>query len=355
MITDPRVFEDAYLPRELMHREGAVVELSRAFDPALDGEPADDVLIVGPSGVGKTVLARHTLGKLEAFAAVGHAHIECLGTTTGEVLRTALREHNTSVDVTLNTPIDELHEQLRNAVDQPYLLVLDEADALPDIETLEYVTRIPEVSVVAICHDAERWLSRVPQSFRRSVSTPIRLERYGVDELSSILRARADQGFPPDVITDDQLCTIANEVAGVARYGIQALPAAATLATERGHHRIRDVDVDDSFERARQRIRWANLRSLPFHHHALYTLIRRAGEITANDLHIRYEELSEHIYYGRDLTPIGRRSRRNKLTKLREYDLIEHKGPPQNRTYRVLDEDVESPLDTLEINQHTAE
>ena len=36
MITDPRVFQDEYLPRELKHREGPVEELCRAFDPAVD-------------------------------------------------------------------------------------------------------------------------------------------------------------------------------------------------------------------------------------------------------------------------------------------------------------------------------
>ena len=34
------------------------------------------------------------------------------------------------------------------------------------------------------------------------------LRELRVDELSSILRARADQGLPPDVVTDDQLRTI---------------------------------------------------------------------------------------------------------------------------------------------------
>jgi Cdc6-like AAA superfamily ATPase len=344
MITDPRVFEDEYLPRELRHREGAIEELSRAFDPALDSVRADDVLIAGPSGVGKTVLARQTLGELEAYAAVDHAHIECLGTTTGEVLRTALREHHAQVDVALNTPADELREQLRDVVDHPYILVLDEADALPDTETLEYVTRVREVSIVAICHDADRWLARVPQTVRRSISGPIELERYGVDELSSILRARADQGLSRGAVTDKQLRTIADEVAGVARFGIQALGAAAELATERGNSQIHGVDVDDSFERAQHRIRQANLRSLPVHHHVLYALIHGAGGLPASDLHARYEEVAQHLYYGHDLTPIGRRSRRNKLAKLQEYDLIEYEGPAQNRVYRVLDQSIEPPV-----------
>jgi len=244
MITDPRVFEDEYLPRELRHREGPVEELSRAFDPALDGARADDVLIAGPSGVGKTVLARHTLGKLEAYAAVDHVHIECLGTTTGEVLRSALREHHAQVDVALNTPVDELREQLRDVVDHPYILVLDEADALPDTETLEYVTRVPEVSIVAICHDADRWVARVPSTVRRSISGPIELDRYGVDELSSILRARADQGLPRGAVTDKQLRTIADEVASVARFGIQSLRAATEFTSDRRHGRIQEIDVE---------------------------------------------------------------------------------------------------------------
>lgn len=93
MITDPRVFQDTHLPRELMHREGEVEELSLAFDPALDGHTAGDVLISGPSGVGKTVLARYTLAKLEQYVRVPHTHIRCLGESTGDILRTALREH----------------------------------------------------------------------------------------------------------------------------------------------------------------------------------------------------------------------------------------------------------------------
>lgn len=70
MIIDPRVFEDVYLPRELAHRESEVGQLSRAFQPALSGSTPHNALISGPSGVGKTVLARHTLGQLEKHASL---------------------------------------------------------------------------------------------------------------------------------------------------------------------------------------------------------------------------------------------------------------------------------------------
>ena len=90
MIIDPRVFEDVYLPRELMHRESEVGQLSRAFQPAVSGSAPHNALISGPSGVGKTVLARHTLDRLEKRAPVSHAHIRSLGKSTGAILRKAL-------------------------------------------------------------------------------------------------------------------------------------------------------------------------------------------------------------------------------------------------------------------------
>jgi len=81
----------------------------------------------------------------------------------------------------------------------------------------------------------------------------------------------------------------------------------------------------------------------------LYELIRVAGEVSASELHERYENAAEQLYAGYPQTPIGKRSRRNKLTKLREYDLIEHEGPPQNRVYRVLDDELKSVIEVTAI------
>ena len=52
---------------------------------------------------------------------------------------------------------------------------------------------------------------------------------------------------------------------------------------------------------------------------------------------VKYEEIAEDVYFGRDLTPIGGRARRNKISKLREYDLI--------------DESIEAPVSLPVLNQ----
>ncbi|WP_394324575.1 Cdc6/Cdc18 family protein [Haloquadratum walsbyi] len=160
-----------------------------------------------------------------------------------------------------------------------------------------------------------------------------------------MLEARAKQGLAKDLVTRKQLRTIANHVAGVARFGIQSLHAAAKLAVERSHETIRPADIGDSYDSALHRIRQSNLNSLPLHHHVLYELIRVAGEIPASELHYRYENAAEQLYAEYPQTPTGKRSRRNKLVRLREYELIKHEKPPQSRVYRVLDSELESVID----------
>ncbi len=176
----------------------------------------------------------------------------------------------------------------------------------------------------------------MPRRVRESIAIHVQADRYSVTELTDILRARA--------VTDAQLETIANEVAGVTRYGIQEVWAAAEVAGEHRHRRIEGDDVADSFERARRTMRGTNLHSLPFHHQVLNSIIWRTGEISAGDLHDWCETMADSVYYGHDLMPIGRRSRRNKLAKFREYDLDGGEGPAQNRVYYPLDESIKPPF-----------
>jgi cell division control protein 6 len=346
MITDPRVFEDEHLPRQMLHREGAVETLLRAWDRTRLGEAGDEVIIAGPSGVGKTALARHTLKRLGERAAIDHAHVRCLGATPATILRAVCQAVGT--EPSGNAATEAVQAHLAEAVTRPTIVILDEADDLPTSPALELLAGIPQLSTAVITHDLNHWLARATSTHDRYAgATQLTLGRYGVAELADILGARARAGLPRGVVDRGQLERIADAVAGVAREGIQALRAAAELASERGHGMIERVDIDDSFDRARHRIRVSNQQSLPFHHHVLYAILHAAGRLDGTTLHERYDAVAEAAYADHHLTPVGKRSRRNKLKKLMAYDLIERVGPDHDPTYGVVDEDVEPEISLI--------
>ena len=337
MITDAAVFDDEQLPRRLLHREAAVDQLSRAWESALHSDQAHNVLIYGPSGVGKTALARHTLQRLTQHADIYSAHVESLGESMAGVVRSILHDLPGS-DPATNTPREDLCIELREHVNQPTIVILDEADDLPATDVLDRMADVDGLSFVAICHDREKWLSQVDSQLRRRLFLKdLALDRFSVNELADVLEARARRGLPSGVVTRGQLETIADDVAGVARKGIQALRQAALLAEERDHSEIRSDDVDDSYERAQRDILQKNLESLPFHHQLLYELIRVGGGLRAEELHDRYERVADDVYRGRGLTPISKRARRMKLSKLESYELISIYGKNRSTKYSPVD------------------
>ena len=354
MIRRPEVFDDETPPPDLRHREAHVQELIRLLHRARSDHD-QGALLAGPSGVGKTALGRTVLEEFAREFGTRWTWIQSLGTTTGELFRRAIR--GAGGTVADNAPNAELPDRLRETLDGDELfLLLDEADDVAGTDAVGQLTAVPGVEVVVICHEPDDWLARAEPGVRQYLhGGRIELDRFGVDELADILHDRARVGLVDNVVTRDQLETIADDVAGVAREGIQTLRAAAEIAAEREHGRIHDADVNDAYERARASIREANLQSLPFHHRVLYELIRDAGEITGRELNQRYETVEERVYANRERTPISRRDRRNKLDKLRAYDLVERERLDHRWLYSAVDESLAAPdLSHSNLSTHAA-
>ncbi|QCC57332.1 Cdc6/Cdc18 family protein [Natrinema thermotolerans] len=349
MIESRWVFSDDRLPDTLHHRRDERDKLLRAFEPLTSDNRAEDVLISGPSGVGKTTTVRHVLRRGLRDHGFDSAIVNS-SNTRSEILHEAAVKHPTDTAVRAQAPAENLTSTLGQIADRPYVVVLDEADTIRNLEVVRDLLDVPKVSVVAIAHNPREWLARLDGEVQNyfSMRSQVAFERYSQDELVDILEPRVEQGLEYGAIRDedDYLSWIADEVAGVARYGIKSLLSAAEFAEERDHDYLHERDVRDSFERARQKMRKANLRSLPFGPCLIYELLRYAADdlVEGARLHSLYETHAPAAYADRDHEPVSRRRINDYLTKLVEYGLIEQHGENRWAEYEVIDTELGAPV-----------
>ncbi|WP_254528527.1 Cdc6/Cdc18 family protein [Natrinema gelatinilyticum] len=335
MIVDGRVLREDFVPSEVVHRHDEVNLLSEALEPLLyDGRP-DPAFLFGPTGVGKTCIARYTLAQLrEQEPTVRVVYVNCWQEYTRfRVLYSILESVDRAVDVHRSTPKDELFDRLSRADGGSIVVILDEVDQLEETSALYDLHRLPHVSPVLIANREEELFASFDDRVRSRfhAGTRVRFDRYGTDELTAILAKRAEKALEPGVVTDTQLRTIADAASGDARVGIGILRSAAYCAERRGLGSITAETLEVAIPDARTAIRRKTVEGLIEHQRVLYDVIAEAGEIEPGDLYEVYERRVEE--------PKTNRTLRNYLTKMVHYDLIEAVGERRGRTYRLVDED----------------
>lgn len=346
MITNRWVFRDDW-PATILHRDRELQQLSWLLEPALEGEPAGNALIYGPSGVGKTATSQFMIRQLRQRGDIASTTVACSGMSAHAIVHRLVCDHPTATAVRHNQPLEDQLTALREVVDKPYIVVLDEADTVPDLDILEDLVTIPNLSIIATAHDNTEWLSRIGSAAEHfHGESEVQYRRYDDEQLLDIVWPRVEEGLEVGAINDDRLEQIVRDAEGVARNAIWTLLAAAELAEERGRDQILDEDVDDAPARARTKIRKSNLESLPPVYQGVYELVRGFGDdVDADRLQEAYLEHAETIFEPSHRDPVTWRRIRDYLAKLHDYDLIDWKGSTSDRRYWAVDVDLDAPLE----------
>ncbi len=332
MITDARVLQPDFVPAEIKHRSAELTHITNTLLPLLSntGHPQPSFLY-GPSGAGKTCIARYTLNKLREEAVnVTTQYVNCWEDYSRfKTLYRILEGIDRTFDVhRQSTPQDALLDRIKAYDGGPYVVILDEVDQLEDKDLLYNLHRVPHLTLILIANRTEevfelldtRVLSRLQDCIQ------IRFSRYDTSELTAILEDRARWGLTEDAIATEQLRMIADHAGGDARVAIGILRTATHQAQQQGAETITDQMIETAVPEARSEIRQKTVDRLTEHQQVLYDVITDAGEIGASDLYAAYRE--------RVTDPKTKRTMRNYLQKLERYNLITAQGKTKGRTYQ---------------------
>jgi len=327
MITDARALRPDFVPRDLHHRDGQIGHLSSVLAPsALDH--AEDVCLFGPSGAGKTTIAKYTLSQLgREMLGMRWGYVNCMADSThAAVLHKLVREIGLGADLRREgSPSSEAIHRLRQCDDQ-IVAILDEVAVLGE-QPLLALWEVPNVSLICITTDEDRWftdLGSAAQSRMQSAAT-IRLEKYSYGELLDILNSRISHGLIGSRVDEEAVAYIADVAAGDARRAIAILRRAADHVESEDIRQLTAAVVEGVIEDADEEIRERRVRSLGTHQRLLLRIITEASEIDSGTLHARYEDRSP--------TPKSRSSRWRYLKSLQRYDLIDAAGEGRGCDY----------------------
>lgn len=333
MITDARVLQDEFLPPEIEHRNSETNELARALDPIESGESAETAFLFGPSGAGKTCIARFTVDRLrERVLDVRYEYINCWQNYSYfGVLEAILEGIGQTVDIhRQSTPRDELVKRIQEYDKRQYIVILDEVDQLEDKSVLYDLYTNRNISMILIANREEALFPQLDERLQSRLhsSRRIQFDRYDLSELVSILEGRVQWGLHEEAIEQEQLKLIADEAAGDARKAIGILRNSARTAQQEGLGEIATEIIRDSIPDATTELRQKNRGKLTPDQQLLLEIIEEHAGISPGELYDRYEKEVD--------TPKSDRTIRNYLSKMRHYNLVEAEGEKRARAYYAL-------------------
>lgn len=332
VITNERALQPDYVPRDLYHREGQVEVLTTCLSPLRGGVAAENALITGPTGSGKTTLAKYVVDRASReLEAVRWAYVDCLAASS---MTAVLRQ--VAIDAGFDVPVNpagvstQIYVEALRQSNRPVVVVLDEVGSLPDPKLLGTLYELETTSWFAITIDETEFLADADPGIQSRVRSAagVHLDRFSMGQLVDILEGRIGVGLNAHKIEPEAIEAVADAAAGNARLAIATLRQAAMFVQRTDMDVLTPSVVQEVGGEARSAIQDSLVRSLGTHKRLLYELVREAGPIRADELHERYEaEIS---------SPRSKRARRNYLSHLVSYELVEKQGSGRGTVYSTV-------------------
>jgi len=315
---------EAFIPTRILHREGQLRELERCLKPALKKRSIENVFLVGPSGTGKTTLAKWIL---ESYFKEISAYVNCWKyRSTHEVLKEILL--NFQVPVHGREPTGELIKLLEKLIQKKKIIVcLDEVDQLNSFDILYILAR----NGVGLVLASTRYhaLIDLPSRIKSSLAlTEIEFPAYKPDELFDILKDRVEFSFKPGTISKELIKIAAIAAEGDARVGLEILRRAGKKAEDKGLDRVTIEEIKEAIKEAKKTKVSFIISRLNEHQRVIYEILTEKKRMSSGEL---YRE-----YCKRVSKPVVDRTYRNYMKEMVELGLVRVLGFGRWRIYEII-------------------
>ncbi len=270
----------SYVPETLLFRDKQIDYIVKILTPSLKGDKGRNLFIYGKTGTGKTSCMKYVLDKVRNISTVKAkiSYINCrLHNSRYRVLNKIVSDH-LPVYAKHGYGTVDIYGKIIHWIEEDskiLIVVLDEIDMVTDLDDLVYtLTRANNDMknggvVLAGISNTISFKDRLdPRSLSSLYEAELVFPPYNSNELSEILRQRAELGFKRDVIdpsTINLAAAISAKDSGDARLALMMLSNAGELAEEKGEKKITADDVKEASKNAEEEIAYELISTLPEH------------------------------------------------------------------------------------------
>lgn len=287
ILHNPDALGEDYLPYAILGRDEEIERIRFCLLPALKREKPIHAWIFGTPGCGKTATVKYLLKALEKETSVGSIYINCWEDNTFyAIMDRIIRERRILRAEKLNTTF-KLEKFAESVSDRPFIIVLDEIDRLSPKErnsTLYNLCNVGNVGLVCICSNEFTYFGLEERVKSRLNPTRIEFRAYHPDQLTEILRHRAEQALKPGSWEHSILAGTAELSKGDARVAIQTLKNASYIAIQENEKAIREHHVRMGWNSAKSLRKSFLLAELTEHHRILYRLVEKHAPVNSGEL-----------------------------------------------------------------------
>jgi len=315
---------EAFIPTRLLHREGQLRELERCLKPALHNKTVENIFLVGPSGTGKTTLAKWIL---ESYFKEISAYVNCWKYgSTHEVFKEILLSFQIAVHGREST--GELIKHIENLVKKKKIIVcLDEVDQLNDFDVLYTLARNGCGLIMASTH--YHALIDLPSRIKSSLAlTEIEFPAYRQDELFDILKDRVDFSFRPNSIRKELIKVASIAAEGDARIGLAILRRAGKKAEDKGLKQVSIEEIKQAISEAKKTKTSFVLSKLNQHQRVIYQILEKKKKMPSGTLYEEYRKLASN--------PVVDRAYRNYMKMMINLGLVKTEGSGRWKSYEIV-------------------